>query len=270
MNLLISQAATQTPWVWEPRPDVWALVLALGVGYLWSTTRLRISLQGPPPQVRRPEKARFWMGLLLLWMAVDWPMDRLGDDFLFSVHMVQFLLITMVAVPLLVSGIPGWLFVELTIPLGPRLKTFTRAPISLVLFQVVLVGTHVPPVVALYASNTVVHGGVHALWVLSAGLFWLPVLGKDPFVAALTPGAKVVYLIGATVLPTVPASFLTWTTTPLYPSYAAAPRVWGLSPVDDLQLAGVVMKIGGGTILWGFIFWIFIAWSKEEGALDRR
>lgn len=267
---LAAQGVPETPWTWEARPDVWVLILAIAAGYRWSTTSLRNNLEGPPAPPTRVEKARFFVGLLLLWLSVDWPLDRLGDDFLFSAHMVQFLLITMVAVPLVVSGIPGWLFVELTIPLAPVLRLLTRAPIALGIFQLVLVGTHLPAVVELYSSSSVVHLGLHALWVLSAGMFWLPILGKEPLVTPLVPAGKVAYLIAATVLPTVPASFLTWSTTPLYDSYAQAPRVWGLSPTDDLQLAGLFMKLGGGLILWGFIAWVFISWTAEEASRDRR
>ncbi|NNF63103.1 MAG: cytochrome c oxidase assembly protein [Acidimicrobiia bacterium] len=270
MRSLIAQSPPETPWTWEPRPDVWLLILAIAAGYVWSTTRLRNNLERPPPPPARAEKTRFFIGLQLLWLAVDWPLDRLGDDFLFSAHMVQFLLITMVAVPLVVSGIPGWLFAELTLPLAPVLRLLTRAPIALATFQLVLVGTHLPAVVELYSSSSVVHLGLHALWVLSAGLFWLPILGKEPLVSPLVPAGKVAYLIAATVLPTVPASFLTWATTPLYDSYAEAPRVWGLSPTDDLQLAGLFMKLGGGLILWGFIAWVFVSWTAEEASRDRR
>ena len=99
---------------------------------------------------------------------------------------------------------------------------------------------------------------------LSGCLFWLPILGSEPVVRPLRPPLKIVYLIGATIVPTVPAGFLTWTETAFYDSYATAPRVWGISAVHDLQLAGVIMKIGGGTILWLFILGFFASWASAE------
>lgn len=260
----MTSAAAASPWVWEPRPDVWLLIVALAAGYWWSLTRLRVRLPGPPDPPGRGMRVRYVAGVGVLWVAVDWPMDRLGDDYLFSAHMVQFVMVTMIGAPLLVSGVPTWLQVELVRPVARMVRFLGRGPVALGLFQVVLVATHLPSVVALYTSNSVVHFLLHALWLLSGCLFWLPILGSEPVVRPLRPPLKVVYLIGATIVPTVPAGFLTWTETAFYDSYATAPRVWGISAVTDLQLAGAIMKIGGGTILWLFILWLFASWASEE------
>lgn len=259
-----SSEVIETPWRWEARPDVWVLMAAIGATYWWVTTRLRPRLDGPPAAPSRSMVLRFGVGLLLLWIAVDWPMDRLGDDFLFSAHMAQFVLITMIAVPLMIVGIPGWVLAELTAPARPQLQVLCKPPIALGIFQITLVVTHLPPVVALYTSSSLVHFGLHALWIGAAGLFWQPIIGNQPFATPLKHGSRVVYLIAATVIPTVPASFLTWATTPIYDSYAEAPRVWGLGPIEDLQLAGIIMKLGGGFILWGVIAWTFLSWASQE------
>ena len=253
-------AAAESPWTWEARPDVWLLILALTIGYWWSLARLRTKLPGPPAPPRRAQLAKFATGVVTLWIAVDWPIDRLGDDYLFSAHVVQFLLITMIAAPLLVSGVPTWLQTELVRPVSRVVRLMSRGPIALALFQAVLIATHLPAVVELYVSSSTVHFSLHALWVLSGCLFWLPILGSEPVVKPLNTPLKIVYLIGATILPAVPAGFLTWAETPIYDSYASAPRIWGISTVTDLQLAGVIMKLGGGTILWLFILWLFTSW----------
>lgn len=260
-------AAVESPWVWEARPDVWLLVACLAGGYWWSMTRLRIAFNAPPSP--RSQVVRYGLGVAVLWLAVDWPMDRIGDDFLFSAHVVQFLMITLIASPLLLTGVPGWLQSEIIRPVQPLVGVLTRAPVALALFQMVIVGTHLPFVVELYASNSVVHFGLHALWLLSALVFWMPILGSEPVARLLRPPLKVAYLIGATVVPTVPASFLTWAETAFYTPYATAPRVWGLSPVEDLQLAGALMKLGGGTILWGYILWVFASWASSERSPHR-
>ncbi len=270
MNLFAA-AAIDSPWVWEARPDVWLLMITICGAYVWSITNLRQRLPDAPPRVPLSVKVRFFIGLAMLWVAVDWPMDRLGDDFLFSAHMVQFVMVTMVAVPFLIAGTPTWLQEEVLFPVLAVVHSLTRPVISLLTFQVVLIGTHLPWVVELYASNSFVHFGLHTLWVLAAGLFWLPILGEPPLLAApLGPLGKVVYLIAATVPPTVPAAFLTWTTRPLYGTYADAPRVSSLNAVEDLNLAGAIMKLGGGFILWGFIAWIFLSWGLSETNRSRR
>ncbi len=261
---MTAAAAVESPWVWEARPDVWLLIAGLAMAYWWSVTRLRPRLPGPPPPPTRRSQICFVAGLTVLWFAVDWPMDRLGDDYLFSVHVTQFLLMTLVAAPLLVSGVPVWLQAVVLGPAAAIVRRLARGPIALGLFQLVLVGTHLPVVVASYTSNSFIHFSLHALWLIAAGLFWLPILGAEPVAARLRPPLQVVYLIAATVVPTVPAGFLTWTETALYPSYATAPRVWGLSPVQDMQLAGAIMKLGGGFILWAVILWVFARWAASE------
>ncbi|WP_040494584.1 cytochrome c oxidase assembly protein [Ilumatobacter nonamiensis] len=268
VNADVVAGTVSSPWTWEPRPDVWVLMATLGLAYWWSLARLRPRLPDAPPMPSVAQQGRFALGVIVLWLAVDWPMDLLGDDYLFSAHMVQFLLITMIAVPLFVVGIPTWMWCELTHPVRGVIRIVNRAPVALLLFQAVLVGTHLPSVVDLYASNSFVHFSLHALWVVAAGIFWLPILGKEPFVKPLQPPAKIVYLIAATIIPTVPASFLTWTETAFYEPYANAPRLWGISPVLDLQLAGLVMKLGGGLILWSFIVAIFARWAAEETRPD--
>jgi len=252
-----------SPWEWTPRPDVWLLIIALAAGYWWMASRLRVRLPAEPPQVPKVQRVRFTIGLLMLWLAVDWPIDNLGDDFLFSVHIGQFLAITMIAVPLMLAGLPAWMQAELAHPIA-GLVTRLRAPVALGVFQLVLVITHLPAVVAAYTAHEVVHFGIHTLWVVAAGIFWLPVLGAQPIVKPLGDPAKVIYLIVATIVPTVPASFLTWTQTAYYESYANAPRLWNITPTQDLNLAGAIMKIGGGAVLWTCVTWFFIRWVTSE------
>lgn len=255
--------AMASPWQWEARPDVWLLVASIVIGYYWSESRLRLRLPGPPPAARKSQRRRFLAGTAVLWMAVDWPLDRLGDDYLFSAHMVQFVVVTMIAVPLLLSGTPVWLQAEIAHPIAKPLARL-RSPLALVQFQVVLVATHLPSVVATYTSNEFVHFGLHVLWVASAFLFWLPVLGDARLIRPLPHLGKVVYLILATIVPTIPASFLTWAEKGYYASYVDAPRVWGITPIEDLQMAGAIMKLGGGFILWGFVVWAFLSAASDD------
>jgi putative membrane protein len=72
------------------------------------------------------------------------------------------------------------------------------------------------------------------------------------------------FLFVQSLAPTIPASFLTFGNTLLYPSYGDAPRIWGISALDDQLIAGLLMKIGGGLLLWGFIATIFFNWAARE------
>ena len=66
------------------------------------------------------------------------------------------------------------------------------------------------------------------------------------------------------MIPTVPASFLTFGTKPLYHVYATFPRLWGISALTDMQVAGLIMKIGAGILIWGVITIVFFRWQRRE------
>jgi len=256
----------------EFRIDAWLLVLGLGMGYRWAWTHVGPRLPGFDGGERSGRWRLFFAGLAVLAVAVSWPIDTIGDGYLFSIHMVQYLVMSFVAAPLLVAGTPGWMAVALTQPFRRVLQRLTHPVVTLLLFNGVLVLSHWPALVDLYLRVDAVHFGMHALWVVAAVLFWMPILNRAPHVfRKLSPPLQMVYLFLSSVIPTVPASFLTWAETPLFPAYAAAPRLWGVSAVQDTQAAGAVMKIGGGLFLWGLIVVIFFRWAAtQQNAEPRR
>jgi putative membrane protein len=90
------------------------------------------------------------------------------------------------------------------------------------------------------------------------------VLSPLPELPALSRPGQLLYLFFQSLAPTIPASFLTFGTEPLYPVYAAFPRIWGIDVLTDQLIAGLVMKLVGGAILWGVITVIFFRWGHEE------
>lgn len=255
----------------ELRVDAWVLVLGLGLGYRWAWDHI-----GPrSPNFDRRElvgrRRLFFGGLLVLAVSVSWPIDTIGDGYLFSIHMVQYLVMSFVAAPLLVAGTPGWMLVALTGPFRRVLERVTHPVVTLLVFNLVLVLSHWPALVDLYLRVDAVHFGMHALWVVAAVLFWMPILNRAPQTfRTLSPPLQMVYLFLSSVIPTVPASFLTWAETPLFPAYAEAPRLWGVTAVQDIQAAGAVMKIGGGVFLWTLIVVIFFRWAATQQDAEPR
>lgn len=249
----------------EFRIDAWLLVLGLGVGYRWAWRHIGPRLPGFHADELVGRRRLFYAGLLVLAGTVSWPLDTIGDGYLFSIHMVQYLLMSFVAAPLLVAGIPGWMLVALTQPFRGVANRLTHPVAALVVFNLVLVLSHWPALVEAYLRSDIVHFGMHALWVLAAAVFWMPILNRAPATfRKLPPPLQMVYLFLSSVIPTVPASFLTWASTPLFPAYARAPRLWGVTPVQDLQAAGAIMKIGGGLFLWALIVAIFFRWAATQ------
>lgn len=247
----------------EWQPDVWVLMVAIGAGYLLALRRLAPGSAIGEPASRR-QVVLFFAGLVVLTISATWPLDTIGDGYLFSVHMVQFILMTLVAAPLLLAGIPGWLLRELTRPARPMLARLARPVVALLGFNAVLVVSHWPVLVDLYLRFAVVHLGMHVLWVSTGLLFWLPVLSPIPEYRRLNPPLQMGYLFLSSVIPTVPASFLTWAEQPLYDRYTDAPRLWGVSAIQDIQWAGLIMKLGGGFLLWSVITVVFFRWAAAE------
>jgi putative membrane protein len=110
------------------------------------------------------------------------------------------------------------------------------------------------------------------LIVLSSLLVWMPLLSPLPEVPRLQPLVRMLYLFLQSIVPTVPASFLTFGDTPLYKFYETVPRLWGISALDDMRFAGLIMKILWGFSLWIVITIIFFRWynAEESGTALRR
>jgi putative membrane protein len=135
---------------------------------------------------------------------------------------------------------------------------------ALIIANGVLLFTHWPEVVALSVGSELAHFLLHALLLGSAIVMWWPVVSPLPELPPISRPAQLLYLFFQSLAPTIPASFLTFGTEPLYAVYATFPRIWGLDPLTDQLIAGLVMKLVGGAILWVVIASIFFRWAREE------
>jgi len=260
------------PYAWHAHPDVWVLIAVLLGGYAWALRRLGPEHTAPgQPVATRLQKACWVTGVLTVWVASDWPVHDLSEKFLYSVHMTQHLLITLVAPPLLLLGTPAWLARELLQP--PRLykavRWLARPFPALVLFNVLVVVTHWPTFVNATLGSELLHFTIHAALFLSALLMWAPVTAPLPELRPLTPPAQMLYLFLQSIVPTVPASFLVFAEKPIYRFYDTVPRLWNLSAAEDQRVAGLLMKLGGGLLLWLVIAVLFFKWHAAEEENDR-
>jgi putative membrane protein len=246
---------------------VWALVAAGGLAFWWAIVRLGPASVGPGERViTRSQLVLLTAAGLVVLAAADWPVHDLAEGYLYSVHMVQHLLLDLVLPPLLLLGTPAWLVRRLLRPrpLMAVMRRVTRPLPALILFNGVIVLTHVPGVVDLSIRSEVAHFGLHAALVATAVLMWWPVLSPLPELPRLSPPAQMLYLFLQSLVPTVPAAFLTWSDGLVYKVYGNLPKLWGLSAIDDQRVAGLVMKIVGGLVLWGFIAAVFFRWAAAE------
>jgi putative membrane protein len=254
---------------WQPHPDVWLLIALFAVGYAIAINRLgpRLAPKGAPV-VTRFQIASFTAGVLALWVASDWPIHDVAERYLFSVHMVQHVAYSIIAAPLLLIGTPAWLARWLLSPrwLLAAVRKASRLVPATILFNLVVIVTHTPIVVNAALEHALLHFAIHTLIFLSAIIVWMPLLSPLPEVPRLPPLGRMIFLFLQSVVPTIPASFLTFGAHPLYSFYDHVPRLWRISAISDMQVAGVIMKIGVGFTLWVIIAILFFRWYSAEEA----
>lgn len=268
--ILAATAATDTapnPWAFQAHPEVWLLVagvVALGV-YVARVIAPKVpaSIVGDGPAITRTQKGWFIAGVVTLWIASDWPMHDIAEEYLYALHMFQHFLLTLVIPPMFWLATPPWL-ARLVIAPGSRawawLKRVANPIVATIIFSVMTIATHWTVVVNTSIQIGAVHYLVHLAVVTAALIMWIPVVGPWAELR-LTPIAQCVYLFVQSILPTVPGAWLTMASDVVYSAYARDYEVWGISAVIDQQLAGLFMKVGGGSFLWLLIIVIFFRWA---------
>ncbi len=248
--------------------DVTVLCIGLVAGYV-GLVRRHGQLMAPRPgekAVTTRQAVFFTSGVALFWAVDGWPMQALSEH-LFSVHMFQHLLQAFVIPPLLLLGIPRWMGDALV--RGPRTRRVVRrlaSPVTAgLLFNLVLLGTHAPPVIALQLDSNLFHAADHLVLIAAGLLMWTSLYSPVPEVAPrLQPLQSMFYLFLMTLLPTIPSAFLVFGEATLYPAYESVLRPWDLGVVDDMQVAGLIMKLGGGFYLWTIIAVRYFRWAADQ------
>ena len=259
------------PWRFQANPEVYLLVAFLISAYVYS-----VRVIGPravpdgQPVVTRTNIGCFAGAMMLLCAASTWPIHQLGEDYLYSAHMLQHMMLSYFMPPLVLLATPEWLL-RLLVGTGRTLRvvTFMTKPVvAAVVFNVVVMVTHIPPVVNASVQSAPLHYSLHLLLVMTAVIMWMPVVG--PFhELRISDAAKPIYLFLQSVVPTVPAGWLTFAEGVVYKHYNQPVRVWGISPTDDQQLAGAIMKIGGSIFLWALVVFYFFkrfapTWKEDN------
>ncbi|HEY6378625.1 MAG TPA: cytochrome c oxidase assembly protein [Candidatus Dormibacteraeota bacterium] len=266
-------AASLGPTDWNFDPTVIAGLLALaalyGAAYRQGLLSARDDVSPWLPSARwRPWL--FALGLLSALVALQSPIDRGGDAYLLSLHMVQHLMLMMIAPPLALLGIVGMR----PFPRGlhPRLRALwtaiTRPWPALIIFNAVLLTWHIPQLYNTTLTNDPLHIFEHVTFVLVGVIFWWPVVDpiRGPETIPVGSFQKIVMLVLAGVPPTVLGFVFAMSPHALYPFYAAAPRLWGMSPTGDQAVAGVIMLGLGNLIYFAAISVIFLRMFGDPAA----
>jgi putative membrane protein len=250
---------------WNPHPDVWLVLGSVVAIYLIWTRRHEADTGEETPARNR---GLFLSGMAVLFVVSVWPMHDLAERRWYLAHMVQHMSFTLVAAPLLVCGIPAWMWRTMLRPpaLQRAWRWLTRPVMALVVSTTVLLFTHWPVIVDASVGSEPLHFVLHTTLLLSALIMWWPVFSPLPEMPPVAPPTQMIYLFAQSLAPAIPASFLTFGHSPLYKIYETFPRLLGVSALTDQLIAGLLMKIVGGLILWGYIAVIFFRWHDRERA----
>jgi putative membrane protein len=245
-------------------------LVALAVSYEWRAARgSRARASGEPQAVSRQQRAVFYGALLTIFFSLNGWLHDLSDWYLFSAHMVQHLLLTLLMPPLLLAGVPGWMLrpVIETRPFGAIARALTRPKICFATFNVVLAFWHLPQFYNAAVADHRIHILQHLMFMAAAVMLWWPILSQLPELPRLSYPMQMLYLFLTTLPMSIVAVYITYSRSLLYPGYSAAPRILGITPMQDQLIGGLIMWIPGGLVMFAVITVIFFRW-QAHGAED--
>lgn len=254
---------------WHVHPDVVIWIGLIEGAYLYGLRAI-----GRPRGLRATPGQMAWFtgGILVLYLTAGTPLHDLAEQRLVMMEMLQHMLFMLVAAPMLLLGTPGWFLRALlqNRTIFKVMRTLTSPIVALAVFNITLLLLHLPASVDFTLQHHRLHFLDHAALVVTAVLMWFPVLSPVPdLLPRLTPPVQMLYLFAQSFVPTVLASFMTLSSTIIYPFYATVPRTWGISARDDQLIAGLIMKLGGGAILWLAIGIVFFTWVARHNREER-
>lgn len=294
--LLHAGGIDPTGWLWSDwnvEPTIGIGLLALVAGYLFLTraaatgaTVLPSRLPSPPAlspvepggralvssrETTNRQKAAFIAGLITLFVALGPPLDDWSDHYLLTAHMIQHMLLVLLAAPLLLSGTPAWLLEPLTRNRWTNAIGYwlTRPLLAFALANLVFVLWHVPVLYETALSSQPVHVLEHVTLLGTALLAWWPILGPLPQWPRLPMALQSIYLFAMTIPSSGVGAFITFADPGLYAPYDTAPRIFGIDLATDQQVAGLFMWVAVSAIYLVLITVVFFRWAAREEAAER-
>ena len=267
---------------WTVEPLVVLPILA--AAWLWLAAVRRVDAAHPGTRVPRRRSAAFVGGLAAIAVALLSGIEQY-DTTLFSVHMVQHILLTLVAAPLLVLSAPITLLLRVATPGARRrwilpvlnsrvVRALSFPVVAWVAFAAVMWATHFSPLFDLALEDALVHDLEHVLYLGSAVLFWWPAVGVDPTPWRMSPPVRAMYVFLQMPQNTFLAVVLLNAPAALYPHYVTLARPWGPDPLLDQQVAAGIMWLVGDLIFLGAVIGLVWAWMRQDerdaGRADRQ
>ena len=264
---------TLANWTFDP-----AVVFGLAVaGVVYIRAERRVRRARGDRRFPRARRRQFLAGLAIIFIALESPIDT-GSATSFSVHMVQHLLLTMLAAPLLVLGAPVTLALlacstanrrRLSAALArPPLRTLSDPIVAWAVFFGVLWGSHFTGLFDASLQTDGVHALEHAAYLATAVLFWMPVVGRDPAPSGLSHPVRILYLFFAMASMAFLGLALFSANHVLYPTYAA---IEGTSKAAaDQRMGGALMWVGGMMLIVPALALVMLDWMRVDERAARR
>jgi len=261
--------------MWNVDPAVWLGLLGLCAAYYAVLGPLGARHSRGEPATAR-QIAYFVGGAALLAVTLVSPLDTLGRSYLFSAHMLQLMLLNTLIAPLLLLGLPDWV-VRAGVGRWQHLGeggTLLFWAVAALVFNGTFLMWHVGPLYEAGLHNEAVRDIEIVTILLAGALRWWPLLTPgQPRTRLANPG-QMLYILLESLPIDIFAITLIFAPRPLYATYIAAPRVWGILPMVDQQVAGCIALIPGTFLDIILISAIFFAWfrrmERDQEADDER
>jgi putative membrane protein len=236
---------------------------------LWLAAYFHIIVRWRPEgeaAATRAQVVAFVGGTVILFLSLNGPIHDLSDNFLFSAHMIQHLLITLIVPPLWLRALTQWaLRPVLRRPaMLATARAVTSPLVAFAIYNTVFIGWHFPNMYNWALTDHNAHILQHIMFIGSAMLMWWPVVSPVPELDRIQTPLRILYLFALGIPMMVVSAIITLSESALYTWYEAAPRVFALSPVEDQQLGGAIMWVPGMMVYWIAITIIFFRWSSRE------
>jgi putative membrane protein len=249
-------------WNWDPA--VLLGIAALCAAYYWLVGPFRERRGLGEPATRR-QVVYFVAGVVTLALTLITPLDALGRHALFSAHMLQLMLLNTLVGPLLLLSLPEWLVRAAVRPLtrpGSDLTLVVPLVAGLV-FNATFLLWHSAPLFEPALRNEALHDLETATLLLTGTFRWWPLLSPADHRVRMASPVQIVYLLLESLPLDIFAVVLIFATNPLYATYAAAPRTWGISAMLDQEIAGCIALVPGTFLDIILMSTIFFAWLRR-------
>jgi putative membrane protein len=271
--VIVAQAVTQHPQIqWFSDPAVLAPLMLFAAIYVWRFAHARREAGG---RGAGPVQAvAFAGGIIALLVALVSPIDGLGENYLFSAHMLQHVLLGDIAPLLILLGLSR----VILRPATRRLMRVERAlgrlaspVVGIAIWLAIMYLWHIPALYDAATEHPLVHLVEHASFFAAGLALWWPLIQPIPMRRRLTGLEPIGYIAAAKAGLAALGLYLAWSSTALYPYYEQTPRIWGLSPVEDQNIGGVLMMAEQSFTLVLVMVALFVrALTKSEEEQVRR